>query len=342
MLFIRREYDDQERELHVREDLVVEGPHREQRVVIPVNGINRAVIQAVNFGRTMSRDVRAVFVTEDPEHGEAIRERWERQVPGVPAGHRRVAVPGGHLAGPRLPRRPRPGVAARTRRRRSRSSSCPNTSPRHWWERLLYNQTAKRLKAGDPRARAHRHRRRPVPPRALTASREMSRPAPGPERRGGIVAVACRTSTPHHSTGPCVALNGGPSDARIVRLVASLAAKTKAELIAVHVVEIDWTLPLDADIAGRSEDVQRVLDSAEAIAEGFKLKMEPVLLQARDVAAAIVDEATERGADLLVVGLPYRKRFGGEFAIGRTIPYILQNAPCTVWVVREPMSEEPS
>ena len=40
--------------------------------------------------------------------------------------------------------------------------------------------------------------------------------------------------------------------------------------------------------------------------------------------------------DLLVVGLPYRKRFGGEFAIGRTIPYILQNAPCTVWVVREP------
>jgi nucleotide-binding universal stress UspA family protein len=70
--------------------------------------------------------------------------------------------------------------------------------------------------------------------------------------------------------------------------------------------------------------------------------MEPVLLQARDVAAAIVDEATERGADLLVVGLPYRKRFGGEFAIGRSVPYVLQNAPCSVWVVREPMSEETS
>jgi len=136
-----------------------------------------------------------------------------------------------------------------------------------------------------------------------------------------------------------LALNGGASDARIVRLLASAATKTKIELIAVHVVEIDWTLPLDADIAGRSEDVQRVLDSAEEIAEAFKVKLEPVLLQARDVAAAIVDEATERGADLLVVGLPYRKRFGGEFTIGRTIPYILQNAPCSVWVVREPMNE---
>jgi len=142
-------------------------------------------------------------------------------------------------------------------------------------------------------------------------------------------------------TRAVVALNGGPSDARIVRLVVGLATKG-VEVIAVHVVEIDWTLPLDADIAGRSEEVQRVLDSAEAIAEGRKIVMEPVLLQARDVGAALVDEATERSADLLVVGLPYRQRFGGEFDIGRTVPYILQNAPCPVWVVREPMSEEPS
>jgi nucleotide-binding universal stress UspA family protein len=137
-----------------------------------------------------------------------------------------------------------------------------------------------------------------------------------------------------------IALSGGPSDARIVRLVSGQAARSKAEVIALHVVEIDWTLPLDADIAGRSEEVQRILDTAEAIAEQSKVTLDPVLLQARDVGAAIVDEATERDADLLVVGLPYRKRFGGEFAIGRTIPYILQNAPCTVWIVREPMPEE--
>ena len=137
-----------------------------------------------------------------------------------------------------------------------------------------------------------------------------------------------------------VALDGGPSDARIIRLVAEVARYTKARLVTVHVVEIDWTLPLDADIAGRSEEVQWVLDSAESVAEEFKVTLESVLLQARDVGAALVVEATERGADLLVVGLPYRQRFGGEFAIGRTIPYILQNAPCTVWVVRDPIPEE--
>jgi nucleotide-binding universal stress UspA family protein len=137
-----------------------------------------------------------------------------------------------------------------------------------------------------------------------------------------------------------LALNGGSSDARIVRLVTELARPAKAEVIAVHVVEIDWTLPLDADVAGSSEEAQRVLDEAEGVAETGKLQLEPVLLQARDVGAALVDEAVERGVDLIVLGLPYRKRFGGDFVIGRTIPYILKNAPCAAWVVRDPMPEE--
>ena len=137
-----------------------------------------------------------------------------------------------------------------------------------------------------------------------------------------------------------LALNGGPSDVRIVRLAAEHAKVAKAELVAVHVVEIDWTLPLDADVAGRSEDAQRVLDIAETTAESVRYRLETVLLQARDVGAAIVDEATEREADLIICGLPFRRRFGGDFTVGRTIPYILKNAPCAVWVIREAMPEE--
>ncbi len=137
-----------------------------------------------------------------------------------------------------------------------------------------------------------------------------------------------------------LALSGGPGDSRIVRLVAATAKLAKAELVAVHVVEIDWTLPIDADVASTSEEAQRVLDIAEGVAESAGVRLEPVLLQARDVGAALVDEAAERGADLLVLGLAYRRRFGGDFAIGRTIPYVLKNAPCAVWVVREPMAEE--
>ena len=146
MLFIRREYNAQERELHVREDFVMEGPHREQRVVIPVNGLNRSVFQAINFGRTMSRDVRAVFVTEDTEAGDDLRERWERQVPGVPlviveSPYRAVISPViAYLdvldqAWPPDKEAPITIVVL------------PEYVARHWWDRFLFNQTSRRLKA---------------------------------------------------------------------------------------------------------------------------------------------------------------------------------------------------
>lgn len=132
-------------------------------------------------------------------------------------------------------------------------------------------------------------------------------------------------------------LTGAPGDERMIRIACQLAKPHRSEIIGVHVVEIDWTLPLDADVAGQSEEVQRILDVAEEAAEDAGYRLTPVLLQARDVGAALVDEASERGADLLMLSLPYRTRFGGDFAIGQTIPYVLKNAPCAVWVVREPM-----
>lgn len=145
MAFIRHQYDAQERELHVRPDLVVEGPLREQRVVVPVNGINRAVVQAVNFGRTLASDVRAVFVTEDHEQGEVLRERWDRQLPGIPLVI--VESPYRALVGPVTayldvldlawpPDRPTPVTIV----------ILPEYVARHWWDRILYNQSAKRLR----------------------------------------------------------------------------------------------------------------------------------------------------------------------------------------------------
>lgn len=146
MAFIHRQYAAQEEELFVQDDKIIEGPHREQRVVIPVNGVNRAVVQAINFGRTLATDVRAVYVTEDPEVGEALRKRWERQLPGVPLVI--VESPYRALIGPVTayldvldlawpPDKPGPITIV----------VLPEYVAKHWWDRVLYNQSAKRLKA---------------------------------------------------------------------------------------------------------------------------------------------------------------------------------------------------
>lgn len=145
MSFIRRQYDLQAEELHVREDMVFTGPHREERAIVPVNGINRAVVQAVNFARSLTDDVRAVYVTEDTDEGEALRRRWDRQLPGVPL----VIVESPYRA------IVEPIVAYLDVLDQAVSADgevpvtivvLPEYVARHWWDRLLYNQTAKRLK----------------------------------------------------------------------------------------------------------------------------------------------------------------------------------------------------
>jgi nucleotide-binding universal stress UspA family protein len=131
-----------------------------------------------------------------------------------------------------------------------------------------------------------------------------------------------------------VGLNGGPTDDLVISVACQLAKPGGGEVVAVHVVEVDWSHELADDVAGR-EEASAILDRAEAIAEGYRVRIQTELLQARDVGAALVDEAVELGADALFVGLPYRKRFGGDFALGTTLPYVLQNAPAQVHVVRE-------
>jgi amino acid transporter len=149
MLFIRHQYDGQARELEVRDDQVFERVHRDQRVVVPVNGINRSVVQAVMFGRSLATDpslLQAVFVTTDLEVADKLRERWERQLPGVPLVV--VESPYRALVGPVVtyldvldmawpPDKETPTTIV----------VLPEYVARHWWDRLLYNQQAKRLKA---------------------------------------------------------------------------------------------------------------------------------------------------------------------------------------------------
>jgi hypothetical protein len=140
MLFIERQYRQQAKELEVRPETVIGPPHRKERVVIPVPGINRAVVQAVNFGRTISEDVMVVHVTDDVESAEALRARFEHQMPGVSMVI--VESPFRSLI--------RPFVTyldvITTDPEMITIVVLPEYVARHWWDRLLYNQVTNGLK----------------------------------------------------------------------------------------------------------------------------------------------------------------------------------------------------
>jgi amino acid transporter len=145
MLFIHRQYRASAEKLAVREDVVIPAPRREERVVVPVPGLNRAVVQAVNVGRSIAPDVQAVLISDEPEEALAIRRRWERQLPDVPLVV--VESPYRALVGPLIAYL---DVLDRAwpadRQAPITFVAIPEYVARSWWERILYNQSAKRLR----------------------------------------------------------------------------------------------------------------------------------------------------------------------------------------------------
>ncbi len=108
-----------------------------------------------------------------------------------------------------------------------------------------------------------------------------------------------------------------------------LAKKNNGKICAVHVISIGRALPLDAEIESEIRKAEDILNHIESIAEEQGFKIETDLLQAREVAPAIVDEAIEREVDLILIGVTYKRLFG-EFSLGDVVPYVLKNAPCRV------------
>ena len=146
MLVIHRQYRASAQSLQVRSDVVIPLPHRQERVVVPVPGFNRAVVQAVNVGRSIASDVRAVLISDEPTEAALIRERWERQLPDVPLVI--VESPYRALIGPLLAYLDVLGLAWPPDEDAPITFVViPEYVARSWWERLLYNQSANRLRA---------------------------------------------------------------------------------------------------------------------------------------------------------------------------------------------------
>jgi nucleotide-binding universal stress UspA family protein len=133
-----------------------------------------------------------------------------------------------------------------------------------------------------------------------------------------------------------VPLTGDPTDRDAVDLACRLAKATKAHVFAAYVIEVKRTLPLDADIPPEIDKGDLALRGAEELGGEYGLEIEAELLQAREPGPALVDEAIERGVDLIIVGLEYRTRFG-DFDPGKIVSYLLRKAPCRVWVLRGPI-----
>ncbi len=132
-----------------------------------------------------------------------------------------------------------------------------------------------------------------------------------------------------------VPVAGTGADEGAIDLAFRLAKKESgSRIIALHVIPVERSLPLGAEVEPEISKAEKILARVEEMAKKREFRLETDIIQAREVGPAIVDEARRCEADLILIGVPYKKQFG-QFCMGEVLPYVLKNAPCRVLLDRQ-------
>lgn len=152
---------------------------------------------------------------------------------------------------------------------------------------------------------------------------ETSKTAPGVGATGDIAVI----------------VDGKKLDKELVRLACLMAKRAKRKVHLVHIIEVPRTLPLKATLTKESEYADKLLNEAMQIADESGCDAVAEVVQTRDAGPAIVDEAKDHSLALIMLGLVrnLHKGHGTGNDLGKTIPFVLANAPCRVWVVQDPV-----
>ena len=127
----------------LQEALLDGAPEQETHntVILPISGVHKAVVKALQYARSLSTDVRAVYVETDPRLTAAIEEQWQTWGHGVPlvvlrSPYRSVLRPLLDYVNEADEARPDNFVTV----------VLPEFVPARWWHHLLHNQRALLIK----------------------------------------------------------------------------------------------------------------------------------------------------------------------------------------------------
>lgn len=127
----------------------------------------------------------------------------------------------------------------------------------------------------------------------------------------------------------------GPIGEEMVATAIALAKERGASVHAVFVIKVPLEHALDAPLLDQQEAATASLAEATLLGDENGVRVEPVSVRARSIGKAIVEQAAERKADLIVLGSSPRWRRQSAF-FSPTVDYVLRHAPCEVLVVAFP------
>jgi hypothetical protein len=113
------------------------------RVVVPISGVHRGIVGALNFARSISPNVIALYIELEPGAAERVKNDWQRWWPDVPLVIRQS--PFRSIIGPLVE------FLDETDQEHNDGQQAvlvlPEFIPAHWWQALLHNQASLMIKA---------------------------------------------------------------------------------------------------------------------------------------------------------------------------------------------------
>ncbi len=134
-------------------------------------------------------------------------------------------------------------------------------------------------------------------------------------------------------------LNRSEATDRIVALATQMVLQRNGHVDVLAVIEVPFTLPLDANVEEDEKLALEALDRAQSVAErgGVRngTRITKRILKARNAGTAIVREAEEQAVDLiLMANTPVRVR-GNMQQVNPVVEYVMKNTPCEVLVLSQ-------
>jgi APA family basic amino acid/polyamine antiporter len=123
----------------------------------------------------------------------------------------------------------------------------------------------------------------------------------------------------------------------MVATAVRLAQDEGASVGALHVIRVPLDLPLDAPLPDQEARAKESIEESAALGADHDVEVVGRVVRARAIGEAIVRDATEWGADLIVLGSAPRWRRQSRF-FSPTVEYVLRKAPCEVLIVAFPQN----
>ena len=151
---------------------------------------------------------------------------------------------------------------------------------------------------------------------------ELSEPDLVPEHEGAYLNIV-------------VPLKLGDIGEEVLATALKLAEEEGARVYPLHVISVPFELALDSELGEVERRAEESLAEVRSLAAEQGVALEGRIVRARSIGEAVVEEATARNADLVVLGSAPRWRRQSRF-FSPTVDYVLRHAPCEVMVVAYP------